>query len=168
MSKSNSASAVVQQVFRATKPSRAARIFRELYAAVFDEPDTENSLRAKLILPIQRVVAYQNLLESMIKYTLPTHPDSHALRNALDAVKKIINHIDQGCPELEPPPAEPELETKRSNGGEIFDFAFEEQTMLRRKSAPRIARGTGSSTNLLQPSSSENSFYDGISPSENS
>jgi len=69
--------------------------FDDFCAKIHNDPaGGGQSLDSLLIMPIQRIPRYILLLETLIKYTEPTHSDYEGLHNALSLVKDVAGHVN--------------------------------------------------------------------------
>eukprot|EP00029_Vermamoeba_vermiformis_P006524 TRINITY_DN2581_c0_g1_i1.p1 TRINITY_DN2581_c0_g1~~TRINITY_DN2581_c0_g1_i1.p1 ORF type:complete len:524 (-),score=114.43 TRINITY_DN2581_c0_g1_i1:11-1582(-) len=74
--------------------------FLETTSSVLDDHMTmtkdraDFSLSSFLIMPIQRVPRYILLLRELLKYTWPTHPDYNNIKQALDQLQEVANHVN--------------------------------------------------------------------------
>ncbi|KAJ1504810.1 hypothetical protein HMI54_006557, partial [Coelomomyces lativittatus] len=67
-----------------------------------DSPRFKNlTIVSFLILPIQRVPRYILLLEQLLKFTSPDHPDYLGLQKCVDEVKHIAEHINDAIRKFE-------------------------------------------------------------------
>ena len=74
------------------------------FSAFMDEADREDvnlKLVSILIFPIQRVPRYILLLQDLLKHTSSDHPDYRNLEQALDAMNKTGNYINESKREAE-------------------------------------------------------------------
>lgn len=59
------------------------------------------ALEDYLIMPIQRIPRYVMLLRELYRYTLPNHPDHPLLRDAIDRVSELAEHVNESKRESE-------------------------------------------------------------------
>ena len=66
-----------------------------------DPKTTKLGLQSYLITPIQRIPRYRLLLQDYIKSTNPEHPDYVLLKNALQKICDIADHLNSTMKNLE-------------------------------------------------------------------
>nr|CAG4717260.1 unnamed protein product [Naegleria fowleri] len=59
-----------------------------------DSRTSKLGLQSYLILPIQRIPRYRLLLQDLIKHSGPDHPDYKGLKNALDKICEVADHLN--------------------------------------------------------------------------
>ncbi|KAL9649455.1 hypothetical protein ABK040_000694 [Willaertia magna] len=59
-----------------------------------DSRTSKLGLQSYLILPIQRIPRYRLLLQDLIKHSGPDHPDYQGLKNALDKICEVADHLN--------------------------------------------------------------------------
>ena len=74
---------IFQQFIRATNIK-----VEKLYGKIAD-------LESFLILPVQRIPRYMLLLDALLKFTPPDHPDFNNLTEAIAKVKSVADHLNQ-------------------------------------------------------------------------
>jgi hypothetical protein len=77
------------------KDSEKSSTFAAFLEDVQAKPEAGGlTIRAFLILPIQRIPRYTLLLADLVKHTPPEHPDNTQLNASLERMKQIANSIN--------------------------------------------------------------------------
>ena len=83
------------------KWNNKSKAFRSFVSSQESRPEVQLKLNSLLITPIQRVPRYKMLLEDVIKKTPEHHPDKESLKQALQQIGEVAQHIEERLKEHE-------------------------------------------------------------------